>query len=283
MKIIFLGTGTSTGVPEIGCQCEVCTSQDKRDWRLRTSAVIETEGKRILIDCGPDFRWQVITNKIYRLDAVLITHEHSDHISGLGVIARRYGLPIYGTKGTLEAIANTPSVGKIDPSLYRVLEPDMDITIGEIVVHPVRISHDAADPVAYILKNENHKIAIITDLGIYDDYLIEKLQGLDILLLEANHDVRMLEAGSYPYPLKRRILGERGHLSNEVSGQLLGELLHDDMKAVILGHLSKENNYAELAYETVRQEVTLGENPYKGNDFPIYVAKRNEPMPMLCV
>ncbi len=135
----------------------------------------------------------------------------------------------------------------------------------------------------YLKKNENHKIAIITDLAIYDDYLIEKLQGLDILLLEANHDVRMLEAGSYPYPLKRRILGERGHLSNEVSGQLLGELLHDDMKAVILGHLSKENNYAELAYETVRQEVTLGENPYKGNDFPIYVAKRNEPMPMLCV
>ena len=159
------------------------------------------------------------------LNGILITHEHSDHISGLGVIARRYGLPIYGTKGTLEAIANTPSVGKIDPSLYRVLEPDMDITIGEIVVHPIRISHDAADPVAYILKNENHKIAIITDLGIYDDYLIEKLQGLDILLLEANHDVRMLEAGSYPYPLKRRILGERGHLSNEVSGQLLGELL----------------------------------------------------------
>ena len=77
------------------------------------------------------------------------------------------------------------------------------------------------------------------------------------MLLEANHDVRMLEAGSYPYPLKRRILGERGHLSNEVSGQLLGELLHDDMKAVILGHLSKENNYAELAYETVRQDCLL--------------------------
>lgn len=86
--------------------------------------------------------------KTAEMEGILITHEHSDHISGLGVIARRYGLPIYGTKGTLEAIANTPSVGKIDPSLYRVLEPDMDITIGEIVVHPVRISHDAADPVA---------------------------------------------------------------------------------------------------------------------------------------
>ena len=83
MKIIFLGTGTSTGVPEIGCQCEVCTSKDKRDWRLRTSAVVETEGRRILIDCGPDFRWQVITNHIYQLDAVLITHEHYDHVGGL--------------------------------------------------------------------------------------------------------------------------------------------------------------------------------------------------------
>ena len=87
--------------------------------------------------------------KTEEMEGILITHEHSDHISGLGVIARRYGLPIYGTKGTLEAIANTPSVGKIDPSLYRVLEPDMDITIGEIVVHPIRISHDAADPVSY--------------------------------------------------------------------------------------------------------------------------------------
>ena len=128
-----------------------------------------------------------------------------------------------------------------------------------------------------ILKNENHKIAIITDLGIYDDYLIEKLQGLDILLLEANHDVRMLEAGSYPYPLKRRILGERGHLSNEVSGQLLGELLHDDMKAVILGHLSKENNLPELAYETIRNEINMADGNYCADDISIQVASRTEP------
>lgn len=221
--------------------------------------------------------------KTNEMEGVLITHEHSDHISGLGVIARRYGLPIYGTKGTLEAIAATSSVGKIDPSLFHVIEPDVDVTIGELIVHPIRTSHDAADPVAYILKSEGQKIGIITDLGKYDDYIIEKLQGLDILLLEANHDVHMLEVGSYPYQLKRRILGEKGHLSNELSGQLLGEVLHDQMKAVILGHLSKENNYEELAYETVRQEITLGENPYKGNDFPMYVAKRSEAMPMLAV
>ena len=83
MKIVFLGTGTSTGNPEIGCQCEVCTSKDPRDWRLRASILVETEGKRILIDCGPDFRWQMITNKIYYFDAVLVTHEHYDHVGGL--------------------------------------------------------------------------------------------------------------------------------------------------------------------------------------------------------
>ena len=87
----------------------------------------------------------------------------------------------------------------------------------------------------------------------------------------------MLQVGSYPYQLKQRILGEKGHLSNELSGQLLGEVLHDHFNTVILGHLSKENNYAELAYETVRLEVTMGENPYKGDDFPMYVAKRDEP------
>jgi len=221
--------------------------------------------------------------KTEEMEGILVTHEHSDHISGLGVIARRYGLPIYGTKGTLEAIAATSSVGKVDTSLFHVLEPDEDVLIGEIIVHPIRTSHDAADPVAYILKNGSQKIGIITDLGMYDDYIIDNLQGLDVLLLEANHDVHMLEVGSYPYPLKRRILGERGHLSNEVSGQLLGEILHDNMKSIILGHLSKENNYEYLAYETVRQEVELGANPYKGNDFPMYVAKRNEVLPMISI
>ena len=105
--------------------------------------------------------------------------------------------------------------------------------------------------------------------------MIDKIKNLDVLLLEANHDVHMLQVGSYPYPLKQRILGKKGHLSNELSGQLLGEVLHDHFNTVILGHLSKENNYAELAYETVRLEVTMGENPYKGDDFPMYVAKRD--------
>ena len=123
--------------------------------------------------------------------------------------------------------------------------------------------------------------AVVTDLGNYDEHLVEQFQGLDVLLLEANHDIHMLETGIYPYPLKRRIMGDRGHLSNERSGQLLSELLHDGFGSVMLGHLSRENNYEELAYEAVRLEVTMGENPYKAEDFPMYVAKRDQVSPVI--
>lgn len=214
-------------------------------------------------------------HKTSEMQGVLVTHEHIDHISGLGVIARRYGLPIYTTEGTKQAILSTKAVGKIDESLFHVITPDQEFTVGELEIEPVRISHDAADPVAYIVKKDGRSAGVITDLGKYDDYIIDKMQGLDVLLLEANHDVNMLQMGPYPYPLKQRILGDRGHLSNELSGQLLGKILHDKFQEVVLGHLSKENNYAELAYETVRLEVTMGDNPYKGNDFPIHVANRD--------
>ena len=133
------------------------------------------------------------------------------------------------------------------------------------------------------MRSGKKSMAVLTDLGKYDDHLVDKMQGLDVLLLEANHDVHMLEVGTYPYYLKKRILGDNGHLSNELSGQLLGELLHDGFKKVILGHLSKENNYPDLAYETVRLEVTMGENPYKGSDFPITVARRDQVSELVCV
>ena len=139
----------------------------------------------------------------------------------------------------------------------------------------IPISHDAAEPVAYRVRSEDKSIAVITDLGTYDQSIIDELQQLDALLLEANHDVNMLQMGAYPYPLKQRILGDRGHLSNELSGQLLCKLLHDNFQAVMLGHLSKENNYEKLAYEAVRMEITMGDNPYKAEDFLIRVAKRD--------
>ncbi len=207
---------------------------------------------------------------------ILITHEHSDHISGLGVVSRRYGIPIYTTKGTREAILKCKSVGEIPSELFREIQPDKEFTVGDITVMPISISHDAAQPTAFVLRQGRKSLGVMTDLGRYDGYIVEKLQNLDVLLLEANHDVHMLQVGTYPYYLKQRILGDKGHLSNELSGRLLGEVLHDGFKMAILGHLSKENNYERLAYETVRLEIDLADSPYRAGDFPICVAKREE-------
>ena len=210
------------------------------------------------------------------LDGILITHEHSDHIKGLGVISRKYGIPIYTTGGTVDAMARTNALGKIPDEIFHEIKEDESFEIGDLTVKPFSIPHDAAQPVGYRLECEGHSVGIATDLGKYNDYIIENLQNLDALLLEANHDIHMLEVGPYPYPLKRRVMGDKGHLSNELSGKLLCDILHDDLQYVVLGHLSKENNYEELAYETVRLEISIGDNPYKGNDIPMMVAKRDQ-------
>jgi phosphoribosyl 1,2-cyclic phosphodiesterase len=209
------------------------------------------------------------------IDGIFVTHEHNDHIKGLGVLARRYGIPIYATRGTLDYILSGKTCGKIPEGLCHEIEADRPVTIGDMVIEPFRISHDAAEPVGYHLKNNSTTAAIATDMGTYSDYTVSHLQNLDAILLEANHDVNMLEAGRYPYYLKLRILSETGHLSNETSGRLLSEILHDKMRHIILGHLSEENNYPQLAYETVCNEVTEGDNPYHANDFPIHVATRD--------
>lgn len=233
----------------------------------------------ILIDAGISGRriekgLNSLGLKTGEIQAILITHEHIDHIAGLGVLSRHYGIPLYATEGTIEAVKKTKSVGVIEEGLFHIVKPQEAFTIGDLTIEPIAVSHDAAAPAAYKVMHQQKAAAVMTDLGKYDETIVEKLKKLDVLLLEANHDIRMLEAGSYPYVLKKRILGEKGHLSNESSGRLLSEVLHDDFKAVVLGHLSKENNYPELAYETVRMEVTLGDNPYKADDFPIYVADR---------
>ncbi len=209
------------------------------------------------------------------INAILVTHEHSDHICGLGVLARRLGVPIYATAATIRQIRRQRSLGEIPDDLFFAVRPEEEVKIGEITALPFAISHDAADPVGYRLEAGGKTAAVATDMGVYTDYTIRHLSGLDVLLLEANHDVRMLEVGRYPYYLKQRILGERGHLSNEAAGLLLGEILHDQMKHIVLGHLSQENNYPALAYETVCAEVTTGDNPYHAKDFPITVASRH--------
>lgn len=209
------------------------------------------------------------------LDGILVTHEHADHIQGLGVFSRKYGVPIYATKGTLRGIHSCRNLGKMPEGIYREIHVDQPFELGDIKVNPFAISHDANEPSAYRFEHGEKSVAVATDLGKYDQYIVEHLKNLDAILLESNHDLHMLEVGPYPYYLKQRVMGDRGHLSNELSGRLLCDILHDNLKNVVLGHLSKENNFAELAFETVKLEVTLGNNPYKGEDIPISVAKRD--------
>ena len=209
------------------------------------------------------------------VDGILITHEHSDHIGGLGVISRKYQIPIYTTGGTADAISRSKGLGQLPQGLIQEIQEDEPFQIKDLKVNAFTIPHDAAQPVGFRIEHDSSSVGIATDLGKYNDYIVEHLQGLDALLLEANHDIRMLQVGKYPYYLKQRILGDRGHLSNENAGRLLCRLLHDNLKAVFLGHLSKENNYEQLAYETVCSEVTLGDNPYRSGDFRIQVARRD--------
>lgn len=216
------------------------------------------------------------------IDGILITHEHSDHIAGLGVLARKYNIPIYATPLTKEAILDPRSkVGNIDSDLICEIYKDDKLTIKDIIVNPMKISHDAVDPVAYRFKNEGKQVAICTDLGTFDEYTVESLKGMNALFLESNHDVNMLQVGPYPYYLKRRILGDRGHLSNERAGELLSKIMHDNMHTVYLSHLSKENNLPQLAYESVRVEVTMNradmpKDAISINDIKLHVANRTE-------
>lgn len=240
-----------------------------------------TDDTHILVDAGiSNKRIQQGLNEIgvsgNDLSGILITHEHSDHVKGLGVLARKYEVPIYGTEETLEKISKLSSLGSYPAHLCRPIQPDVEFCIGDMKFMPFHIDHDAADPVGYRIHSGRKTVAVATDMGHFDKYIIRHLQGLDAILLESNHDVNMLQTGPYPYYLKRRILGEHGHLSNETAGRLLNYIVHDGLKSIVLGHLSKENNYAELAYETVKLEITMGDNPYKGTDFSITVARRDE-------
>lgn len=224
-----------------------------------------------------------IDRKPEELDGILITHEHSDHIKGLGVMSRKYGIPIYATRGTIQAIKCCGGVGVIDEGLFHEIYADEVFSVEDLEICPFAISHDAAEPVAYRIRNGEKSMAVATDMGCYNDYIVGHLKGVNGILLEANHDVNMLQVGAYPYPLKQRILGRLGHLSNDNAGRLLCEILHDDLKSIVLGHLSRENNYEALAYATVCAEITMGDNPYKPEDFPIQVAKRDQALPLIAL
>ncbi|MBQ6551199.1 MAG: MBL fold metallo-hydrolase [Lachnospiraceae bacterium] len=241
---------------------------------------IGSESTHLLLDAG--ISCKRITEALHGtglvpqdLNGILITHEHSDHVSGLFVLAKKYGIPVYGSEGTLAAVREIDKAGCIREEQYRVIEKGVPFSIGDLTVNTIGTSHDARDPVAYRIDDGRKSMAVMTDLGTFTEDTVRFLSGVNGLLLESNHDVRMLETGPYPYVLKRRILGDFGHLSNMACGTLLNRILDPGLEFVFLGHLSEENNYPDIALLTVTQSVDMAENEYHSSDFNIRIASRH--------
>jgi len=182
-----------------------------------------------------------------KLDAVIVSHEHSDHIQGVGVLSRRYRLPVYMNPKTRQAAL--PQIGKI--SELKEFECGRPFQIKSLTIHPFSISHDACDPAGFTIHHNGSKIGIATDLGIATSMVKEHLKDCQLMILEANHDPAMLIDGPYPWPLKQRIKSRSGHLSNEESRALLNEIKHAQLECVILAHLSQTNNTLQKALSTV--------------------------------
>lgn len=219
---------------------------------------IETDNTKILIDGG--FSGKKIEGLLSsigvdpcELDGIFITHEHIDHVRGVGVLSRRYDLPIFANANTWIGMEKT--IGKIKENNTRVFTSEKDLDIRDITVCPIKIFHDALEPVGYIIYYKKNKISIVTDTGFVNDIMKEKMKGSNLYLMESNHDVDMLKEGSYPWALKQRVLSTRGHLSNIDAGMVLGDLVSASGEIILLGHLSQENNKPELAHKTVKDSM----------------------------
>ena len=234
---------------------------------------------RLLIDAGKSGKTiedalASIGADIRSVSGVLITHEHSDHISGAGVLARKYHLPLYATRETWWAMSD--KIGKIPPDTVREIEAGKDFWLGDIGVVPFSIPHDAADQVGFRLYGGSMSISTATDLGCFSEDVYANVAGSTLVLLESNHDPDMLRANpKYSTALKARILGDHGHLSNEACSAALLRLIHAGTADVILGHLSGENNTPTLA-RRVSTEMLVREGIRPDEDVRLQVALRDE-------
>ena len=210
-----------------------------------------------------------------KINAIFITHEHRDHISGAGILSRRYNIPLYATKKTWAAMDRETVLGPVARHNKKTVYYDNAYTVGEIVVKPFEISHDAAEPAGYSFFSGDYKVSIATDMGRATDNVKKQLYDSDVLLLESNHDLDMLKNGSYPWPLKKRILSDTGHLSNVGCGVLITEIMSKRLKYVYLGHLSDENNRPYIAMDTVTG-ILEANNIFPGKDLQLFLADRGQ-------
>lgn len=187
------------------------------------------------------------------LDGILVTHEHSDHIQSVGSLSKKFDIPVFSTKETFDAMEKQTE--KISSNNIKNIKIDENFSIGEVTISPFSIPHDAANPCGFCFSDKKNKISIATDIGHMNNYILDKLDGSKFVLLESNYDPEVLKCTKYPFKLKSRIAGSTGHLSNSVAGKTINFLIKSGLETAMLGHLSKESNFPELAYQTVVDEI----------------------------
>jgi phosphoribosyl 1,2-cyclic phosphodiesterase len=218
---------------------------------------VANESTAVLVDAGmsgSEIKKRLCSRGIdpETLDAVVVSHEHGDHTLGVGIMSRRFKLPVYASEQTL--IATNGRLGVLRD--VRHFEPGTAFKVGSLIVRPFSLSHDAADPVGFTIHSNGTKIGIATDFGVATQLVCHHLKGCRLLVLEANHDVQMLEEGPYPWELKQRIRSRAGHLSNEASRDLLSEVADTQLEHVIVAHVSEKNNRPRRALSVVMEAAT---------------------------
>lgn len=246
---------------------------------------VEHGGTKILIDAGLSGKRIIealtsIGENPSEVSAILVTHEHSDHTRGIGILSRKFDVPIFANEKTWAAMER--EIGPVNSKNRQCFSTGMEFTIGSIGVKPFLIPHDASEPVGYSFFAENKKITSATDIGHISNALLQEMMNSDILLLEANHDIEMLKVGPYPWHLKKRILSDHGHLSNEMAGKVIAYMAEQGTRQFLLGHLSKENNFPELAYQTVLNAL-VEKKIAVGSDVTLEVALRDRVGRMICI
>ncbi len=241
------------------------------------SLLVKTEYTNLLIDAGVSCKKIETALSLSEInpssiDGILITHEHTDHVQGLGTLAKKYDIPIFVNKKTLEAMPKQKE--KINEKKINLFTIEEKFEINDLKIKPFSIPHDAANPCGFSIFKDNKKISIATDIGHMSNGIIKNLEGSNFLLLESNYDPQILMYSRYPYQLKTRIAGPRGHLSNEAAGKTISYLMDSGLNQVMLGHLSKESNFPELAYKTVIEELISSNK--NSNSISLSVAARDK-------
>ncbi|HYK74238.1 MAG TPA: MBL fold metallo-hydrolase [Pseudoneobacillus sp.] len=246
---------------------------------------IEAEEQSFLIDAGLSGKqmeglFKQIDRKIDDLSAIFVTHEHSDHIKGIGVLARKYQIPVYANEKTWKSM--DPLIGEVALDQKFVFKMESVQTFGSVDVESFGVSHDAVEPMFYVFHHGGKKIVLITDTGYVSERMKKTIENADAYVFESNHDVQMLRMGRYPWNIKRRILSDVGHVSNEDAALAMSEVIGNQTKSIYLAHLSLDNNMKELARMSVTQTLE-STGIIVGDTFQLYDTDPKTPTKLVAV